>query len=783
MSNELEALDKIKFLKNKRDAIREILEKMTGENAKGIFEPEKIERANQYLKDILESTNLAEYLKNTDNSEYLQLVREHYFTVTDMQKIEDRLNSINSNSKNSSEKDTGWRKEGFIWKRTEIVISKLLINKKEEIKVIKNVGTEGIALVLSDEASSRDLLISPSHFQEVFKRFLERSIKEEMSVETWKIIRKRLAELKEKAVINDEFIDQIQPTLEHIKQSIKKQNADFNNIKKIKELLNLSIITPKDIIDETPDEVIHDMLKSSSHMFKCWSDYEILQLIDKKDINTHEYKQLLDGRNMNIVKVIENATRAKTIQNFGSIEMYNFNAGIENSKFLMRLLNKIPRQYIENISDDLMDIYLNGFNSLTTIPLTNQDILKLLKEGIIDEKRIVDLYEQQQNNTSEYIDDIDNQEFLEFLTIDRMINIVNDQNLTQRFKKMYNNLINQQSKEENEHRWKNVLDKYMQSEKSQEEKEKEIAKLISERILPIHTLDEDTILNLAESRQLPYDLLVEEFMQGNISRNMIETVISSQEIPELSAKSLRDLYIEEIISIENLKNLDDEKIQELRRELIEIILPEDEEKRNHYMSKLNNAYMEDIIDFETLTRMKDNGILSEEEYAKMRELYDEKIALKKLKEIKYIVCETEAEQGKERKKGPPENETPTRDSRYMKYIINEFGGETTTEEYIKPIYGGNLDKYYMIIQPKARIVILESPIHGNATYILPLKVALEFVQTKNKKDLKGTFGVEHLNHSKNWKINLEERARKVQKSIGVQVKPNVVWLDEGDEPR
>lgn len=783
MSNELEALDKIKFLKNKRDAIREILEKMTGENAKGIFEPEKIERANQYLKDILESTNLAEYLKNMDNSEFQQLVMEHYFTVTDMQKIEDRLNSINSNSKNSSEKDTGWRKEGFIWKRTEIVISKLLINKKEEIKVIKNVGTEGIALVLSDEASSRDLLISPSHFQEVFKRFLERSIKEEMSVETWKIIRKRLAELKEKAVINDEFIDQIQPTLEQIKQSIKTKNADFNNIKRIKELLNLSIITPKDIIDETPDEVIHDMLKSSSRMFKGWSDYEILQLIDKKDIKTHEYKQLLDGRNMNIVKVIENATRAKTIQNFGSIEMYNFNAGIENSKFLMRLLNKIPRQYIENISDDLMDIYLNGFNSLTTIPLTNQDILKLLKEGIIDEKRIVDLYEQQQNNTSEYIDDIDNQEFLEFLTIDRMINIVNDQNLTQRFKKMYNNLINQQSKEENEHRWKNVLDKYMQSEKSQEEKEKEIAKLISERILPIHTLDEDTILNLAESRQLPYDLLVEEFMQGNISRNMIETVISSQEIPELSAKSLRDLYIEEIISIENLKNLDDEKVQELRRELIEIILPEDEEKRNHYISKLNNAYIEDIIDFETLTRMKDNGILSEEEYAKMRELYDEKIALKKLKEIEYIVCETEAEQGEERKKGPPENETPTRDSRYMKYIINEFGGETTTEEYIKPIYGGNLDKYYMIIQPKARIVILESPIHGNATYILPLKVALEFVQTKNKKDLKGTFGVEHLNHSKNWKINLEERARKVQKSIGVQVKPNVVWLDEGDEPR
>lgn len=772
------------------EAISEILGEMTGEtvvNAKGIFEPEKIKRANQYLKDILESTNLDEYLKNMDNSEFQQLVMEHYFTVTDMQKIADRLNS---NSKNSSEKDTGWSKKGFIWGRTEIVIPKLLINKKEEIKVIKNVGTEGIALVLSDEASSRDLLISPSHFQEIFKKFLERSIKEEMSVETWKIIRKRLAELKEKAVINDEFIDQIQPTLEQIKQSIKTQNADFNNnIKRIKELLNLSIITPKDIIDETPDEVIHDMLKSSSRMFKGWSDYEILQLIDKKDIKTHEYKQLLDGRNMNIVKVIENATREKTIQNFGPIEMYNFNAGIENSKFLMRLLNKIPRQYIENISDDLMDIYLNGFNSLTTISLINQDILKLLKEGIIDEKRIVDLYEQQQSNTSEYIDDIDNQEFLEFLTIDRMVNIVNDQNLTQRFKKMYNNLINQQSKDENEQRWKNVLDKYMQSEKSQEEKEKEIAKLISERILPIHILDEDTILNLAESRQLPYDLLVEEFMQGNISRNMIETVISSQEIPELSAKSLRDLYIEEIISIENLKNLDDEKVQELRRELIEIILPEDEEKRNHYMSKLNNAYMEDIIDFETLTRMKDNGILSEEEYAKMRELYDEKIALKKLKEIKYIVCETEAEQVKERKKGPPENETPTRDSRYMKYIINEFGGETTTEEYIKPIYGGNLDKYYMIIQPKARIAILESPTHGNATYILPLKVALEFVQTKNKKDLKGTFGVEHLNHSKNWKINLEERARKVQKSIGVQVeeqnlgKQGVVLSEEGDEPR
>lgn len=90
---------------------------------------------------------------------------------------------------------------------------------------------------------------------------------------------------------------------------------------------------------------------------------------------------------------------------------------------------------------------------------------------------------------------------------------------------------------------------------------------------------------------------------------------------------------------------------------------------------------------------------------------------------------------KRKKKGPPENETPTRDSRYMKYIINEFGGETTTEEYIKPIYGGNLDKYYMIIQPKARIAILESPTHGNATYILPLKSHWNLYRRK-QKDLK-----------------------------------------------
>lgn len=44
-------------------------------------------------------------------------------------KIADRLNS---NSKNSSERDTGWSKEGFIWGRTEIVIPKLLINKKKK---------------------------------------------------------------------------------------------------------------------------------------------------------------------------------------------------------------------------------------------------------------------------------------------------------------------------------------------------------------------------------------------------------------------------------------------------------------------------------------------------------------------------------------------------------------------------------------------------------------------------------------------------------------------------
>ncbi len=72
----------------------------------------------------------------------------------------------------------------------------------------------------------------------------------------------------------------------------------------------------------------------------------------------------------------------------------------------------------------------------------------------------------------------------------------------------------------------------------------------------------------------------------------------------------------------------------------------------------------------------------------------------------------------------------------MKYIINEFGGETTTEEYIKPIYGGNLDKYYMIIQPKARIAILESPTHGNATYILPLKSRIGICTDEKQKGFK-----------------------------------------------
>ena len=60
------------------------------------------------------------------------------------------------------------------------------------------------------------------------------------------------------------------------------------------------------------------------------------------------------------------------------IEMYNFNAGIENSKFLMRLLNKIPRQYIENISDDLMDIYLiiHNLANLLNVYQKNLNYLK-----------------------------------------------------------------------------------------------------------------------------------------------------------------------------------------------------------------------------------------------------------------------------------------------------------------------------------------------------------------------------------------------------------------------
>lgn len=787
-----------------------ILAKIISESISGKgFDPNKIKKANQYLEDILYNNNQSCINEN----EFWELFYSNCFTMYDFKKI------IDSTQLAEYANINGWQEGGEIWQIAYRRGVKMLLDN-EKIDVIKGVGTEGVAAIMPASKEYIYGLVSPSHFQSIISFFLEQSLERGMSLDTWKTVKtiynrfgelkakglldeefinfiqlysqyklglfleqslekrmtldeckticKMLNEFKTDGIINEEFIKYIQPILQQIYKDTR-MNIDFSNINTISDLLKLSIITPEDVINNSPNEVIHTMIKSKKSIFKSWSDYEILQLIDKNDLKPHEYKQLLNERNINIVKAI----KERYCQDFASTQMIVYGdeakeKAIQNAKLLMRLLEKLPNEYIKNISDDLMYSF---YQPWLGIRLNYVDILELLNKGIIDEKKIVDLYEYEQTMLA-FGDDIDNQEFLDFLTIERMINIVNDENLAKRFKKMYSNLNRQQSQEQNETRWEKLIDQYMQGEKSQEEKEKEIAKLISEEILPINMIDEDTLLNLVENKQLPYDLLVEEFMQGNVARNMIETVISAQEIPELSAKSLRDLYIENIIDIEDIKTLNDEKMQEFRETLLEIILPEDEEKRNQYMSKINNAYMEDVIDFETLTRMKDNGILSEEEHKKLCELYDEKIALKKLKELEYIINNAKAVPRGKREKGPPVDVTPKRDSEYFRYIINEFGGETTTKEYIKPVYGGNLNGYYFIIKPKARVVIIENPAYSNATYILPLKVALEFVETSNKKALRGTFGVEHLNHpqtcSERWKRNLENKARKVQESIGMQ---------------
>lgn len=104
----------------------------------------------------------------------------------------------------------------------------------------------------------------------------------------------------------------------------------------------------------------------------------------------------------------------------------------------------------------------------------------------------------------------------------------------------------------------------------------------------------------------------------------------------------------------------------------------------------------------------------------------------------------------------------------------------------------SLDGYELFVIPEKRIAILEKlyettrdknsqiqyrrnkqgkliPAVGNATYVIPIEMALEFSRKKNKKELIESPDVRRVSHSMEWVSNLESKVSNLMRLRGIEV--------------
>lgn len=286
--------------------------------------------------------------------------------------------------------------------------------------------------------------------------------------------------------------------------------------------------------------------------------------------------------------------------------------------------------------------------------------------------------------------------------------------------------------------------------------------------------------------------ITELFSDGLISKEVYKKIFSNDEIidaiivGDIKAVNILEAYLKNKLELEDISkifNKDNKLIREhLTEAITEMAMPEEEQQKNQYISKIEEAYLNHVIDYDLLAKMRDERKIKEEDFKTIIWKYNVKEAIEKIKGKYGEYIFNSGENDGEPIPAPGLGPNPIKKVRtplYMKYIM-ELSQNDATPIIIRK---GALNGYKFILLEDMKVVILEKEKNSNATYILPVVKALEKAQENTKKELRGTADVEVVKHTANWVENLNKAIQKVQEHTILEGQPDVTYIKDLTEER
>lgn len=498
---------------------------------------------------------------------------------------------------------------------------------------------------------------------------------------------------------------------------------------------------------------------------------------------------------------------------------------------IMQLLEMKPIPGMRGITqDEILGLY--------GIKLSGQDLIILSKKGKIAEESIITLIT---NNAIKEIDEskaLKTEEYLEYYDAERLLRLSKEGKINSRFVEILNEkVLAKLPKEKVEEYYRKIVNDIRNSLDNNGLRTTESSlELLKLGILPskalkdnIESLDSDieiltviedaveekTLAKLFNENAISVDTIKDIYLPDEIIKLYNAGVLSSRAIlaiPEEERNVYLDVNIEEGADetktiLELYTKYDGIDIKDVVRLLKDQVEAEEIynnlDRKELSKEKVRELFLNYLISQDELGKLRDEGIISSEDYNKYSNDLGKAEFFEKLKKTKIIRAtgrevETAGTGGTKPRNGEPIPKKDKISLETRKEVLEILGGDTNTA-----IIQGNdssLNGYTIVAFEDDGLVVFENfEKSNNATYIMTYQQAAYFMEntriansvlndkdvkvnyTGTKTELRDTENVRRKLHSKHWAKNVADSIIDLSDDAKNRLKPNGKYLKQAKD--
>lgn len=497
-------------------------------------------------------------------------------------------------------------------------------------------------------------------------------------------------------------------------------------------------------------------------------------------------------------------------------------AGLKNEE-IIEILKKLPKQLMPS-SDLLYKFYMNlediQNENGTQLYFTGKEMLQFAEAGLLEDTRLIDIYEKEKSQ-------IPLKSYIDYFSIEKILTILENPEYCEKLVTMLKDIKSKQITEYGVEKTESEIEKWIMQYVSQHRRKgddkseisKTLTTLCEKGILDIKeiikyniengdlldlyskgkaklseicsNLTSDDLTNLYYDDQATLQEITELFSNGLIKREIYYGILSDNDISDaiitgdIKAVNILEAYMNNNLKLKDVKtifNKENDILNEyLTDAIVDISIPEDKEQKSQYIGKIEELYLNGVIGYDMLARMRDDEKIEEKVFKEILSKYEIAKAIEEIRKRYGDVIENVEDvyppnpdpnpgPNPEPRPDPKPNRTPI----YMQYIMELSQNSARPIRIVK----GNLNGYKFILLENMQVVILEKERDNNATYVLPVVKALEMAQDNTRTELRGTTDVKAVNHTANWAGNLNTAIQEVQERTILEGQPNVTYIKE-----